>query len=239
MLQSSIGRSALIGAGVVGLTFAGAAATAGTTVFQLMDHPDSNAAPPGYGLRLDNLFGGLSGASGGVTTFSFDATNDVYLSVTDSGSDITINVFGTVFGGEDAGSSYGFGEGAYDLSFTFQFNVAEDGTGWVVAPSSSGNQGTLVSQGNSDVPAGESFHFYDFSGNSFLFLQDDHRLSGHSERNQGFWVGRGWNTYDSSGAETSGTQDWLFMGTPIPSPMAAGLGLVGLGGVMGARRRRM
>lgn len=235
MTQSRIGRLAL-GAGGA-LAIAGAA-SAETTTFRLMDHPDGNQSPPGYGLRLDNLFGGMSGASGGVTSFSFDVHDDVRMAVVESGGDIDIHINGTIFGGEDSGSGYGFGEGSYELDFTFEFNVAEDGTGWVVAPSSSGNKGTLTSLGNADVPAGETFQFYDFSGNSFLFLQDDHRLDGFPQRGEGFWVGRGWNTYFSDGRASAGTQDWLFMGELIPTPAAAGLGLAGFGFVAGSRRRR-
>jgi len=221
---------------IAGLSL-GAAAHAGTSKFDLSDHPDGNANPPGYGLRLDGLFGGRAGASGGVTTFSFDPFNVSLLVNDDDPSMISINIVGTVYGGEDTGAGYGFGEGAYDLDFTYNFNVAPDGTGWKVAPANAGNNGTLTSLGNADVAAGETFSFFDFADTSFLFLQDDHRLGGHAEAGQGFWVGRGWVTMDPDGETRRGTKDYLFLGKSVPAPLGAGFGAAGVL-ALGVRRRR-
>ncbi|MEC9373967.1 MAG: hypothetical protein VYC34_08990 [Planctomycetota bacterium] len=225
---------------VAGLTLGAvaASASAGTTVFQLFDHPDGTDNPPPYGLRMDGLFDGMSGATGGVTSFSFDHFGDVLMTVNDNGSTITINIAGTVYGGEDVGATYGFGEGAYEIDFTYNFNVQAQGTGYVVQPSNSGNVGSITSLGNIDVPMGTSRNFYDFSGNSFLFLQDEHRLAGHSQAGQGFWVGRGWHTMFADGRDTAGTQDWLFLGQMIPTPSAVAFGAFGLAGVAGTSRRR-
>ena len=222
----------------IALAAVAASASAANTVLQLSDHPDGTANPPAYGLRMDGLFGGMAGANGGITSFSFDHFGDVLMTVNDDGSTITMNIAGTVYGGEDVGATYGFGEGAYEIDFTYNFNVVAQGTGWTVSPSNSGNHGTITSLGNGDVPMGTEFNFYDFSGNSFLFLQDDHRLAGRSQAGQGFWVGRGWNTMAADGRETPGTQDWLFLGQMIPTPTAVAFGAFGLAGVAGTSRRR-
>ena len=212
-----------------------AAAQAGitTTIFSLADHPDGDRADPTYGLRLDNLFQDLG--TGGATTFSFDVVGDTTLTVTDDGmGGISIDIAGTVYGGVDTGSEYGFGEGAYTLTYSYDINVMADGSGWVVTDEGMGNSGMLVSQGNADIAAGEMFPFAGFtSGDApiFKFLQDGHRLAGY----KGFedaWVGRGWHSVDG----ISGTQDFLFVGRLVPSPGAAMA--LACGGLLGVARRR-
>ena len=215
----------------------GAAAQAGTHKFDLSDHPDGNASPPGYGLRLDHLFDGRAGASGGTTTFSFEPFNVSLIVNDDDPGMISINIVGTVYGGEDSGSGYGYGEGAYAVDFTYAFNVVEDGTGWRVTPANAGNNGTLTSLGNADVAAGETFSFFDFDSTSFLFLQDDHRLGGHSEAGMGYWVGRGWLTLDEEGDNRRPTKDWLFIGKVVPAPTGVAMGAVGLVALCARRRR--
>jgi len=89
----------------------------------LVDHPDAAKAPPPYGIRLDNLFQQTSddtsslfdgSGPGGVTTFSF-TNGDMKLQVikNDSG-ELRIEITGTVFGGKDTGSGYGFGSATFD-----------------------------------------------------------------------------------------------------------------------------
>ncbi len=226
-------------AATAALVVASAAMAGGTTYFRLFDHPDGNASPPGYGLRFDNLFSdnGYGAAAGGVTTFSFV---DVIMTVTDTGSSLSINIAGELFGGEDAGSSYGFGEGAYELDFTYSVNVVADGTGYRVTADDAANAGTLTAV--TGDATGAVFAMRDFMDPSFLFLQDDHRLGGHSEAGEGFWVGRGWLA-DAAG-DGSGTRDFLFIGEMldgpppiIPLPMSGAMGLAGLA-VVATRRRR-
>ncbi|MCC6283728.1 MAG: hypothetical protein IT439_00290 [Phycisphaerales bacterium] len=218
---------------------AGLANASVVTTFTLSDHPDGNANPPGYGLRFDGLFTGRAGATGGTTTFSIDAGHARLRVIDDTGTGggLTIRIWGTVYGGEDTGSGYGYGEGFYDIDMTYVMNVAASGTGWIVTGADAGNAGSIVSQGNGDVGAGEAFHFTDKgdgSGRTFLFLQDEHRLGGYPQAGQGYWVGRGWHM--SSDGLNHLTRDWLFLGTLVPTPGA--LGLLGLAGLAAARRRR-
>ena len=214
-------------------------ASAGTSFFSLSDHPDGNANPPGYGLRFDGLFAGEAGANGGVTTFSMNTFGNTILSVATAGMSTTISITGTLYGGEDTGASYGFGEGSYELSMTYTVNVNAQGTGWVVSGPNAGNAGTLTAL-SGDV-AGNVYDLRDFGTPSFLFLQDEHRLGGHDEAGDGFWVGRGWLA-DASG-DRGLTRDFLFLGeainrpplVPLPAPVA--LGLAGLGMISMPRRR--
>lgn len=219
---------------------AASAASATSTFFSLSDHPDGNANPPGYGMRFDGLFAGEAGAAGGVTTFSFNAFANTILEVVDNGGgDLSITITGTLFGGEDTGSGYGFGEGSYELEMTYNVGVTANGTGWEVTSADASNAGALTAL-TGDV-AGNVYDIGDFSSPSFRFLQDEHRLGGHAEAGQGFWVGRGW--LQGNDGRTS-TRDFLFLGEKLPGgppivplPATAGLGLAGLGLIAGARRR--
>ena len=215
-------------------------ASADSVFFSLSDHPDGGANPPGYGLRLDGLFSGEMGAAGGTTTFSFDHFGDTVMEVATSGMTTTISISGTVYGGEDNGASYGFGEGSYAFEMTYNVGVSPSGTGYVVTTADPMNTGSLTAL--SGALAGNVYDLRDFSTPSFRFLQDEHRLGGHAEAGQGFWVGRGWLA-DGNGSRP-GTRDLLFLGEMmnpapmVPLPTSAGLGLAGLGLVAGTRRRR-
>ncbi|HBS28112.1 MAG TPA: hypothetical protein DEB06_01380 [Phycisphaerales bacterium] len=204
--------------------------------FQLADHPDGNINPPPYGVRFDDIFNVAPFNQPGNATFSFDAFDNVVLSVfEDAPNDYRITIAGTVFGGVDAGGSYGFGAGAYSLFFEYEANVSPSGTGWIVTNEDPLNDGTITSLGNPDVPNGTVFTLEDEFGNppgfSFAFLQDEHRLAGHPQANQGYWVGRGW--FEGHGGIT---RDFLFIGK-VPTPGAGTALLLGLGFVTGRRRR--
>jgi hypothetical protein len=204
--------------------------------YTLQDHPDGNINPPPYGLRFDDIFASAPFNRPGAATFSFNAFDNVILSVfEDAPGDYRITIGGTVFGGLDVGATYGFGAGAYDLAFEYSANVAPSGTGWIVNSDSPLNAGTLTSQGNADVPNGTVFSLQDEFGNppgfSFAFLQDEHRLSGYPQAGQGYFVGRGW----MEGHSGSVTRDFLFIA--VPTPGAGGALALGLA-LAGARRRR-
>jgi hypothetical protein len=219
----------LVAAGTFALAaapIAGAGITPTTLLVQ--DHPDALQAPPSYGLRLDNIFAPLGGPSG-FTTFSFNQFNNTMLTIDND----SITIAGTVYGGHDEGTSWGFGEGAYALAFTYNQNVSTVADGWTAAQSAT-NTGTLTALGNNNgVPMGTVFQLADMNdptGLSFLLLQDGHRLT--PEQIQGMndpWVGRGWMTVpDGQG----GTRDWIFVAIPAPGTA------MGLGMMMAAAGRR-
>ena len=240
-----------VGALVLGTGFAQAGTV--VTTFRLGDHPAGNAAEPFYGLRLDNLFevapnagtGAVGmGANGGVTSFSFSESRpddtSVKLTVTDStmdGGGITLNIAGRAYGGEDDGSGYGFGEGFYNIDFTYGFNVLEGDGGWMIDPQSASNLGTITAEGNGDVDAGATWTFYEqvITSNPFLFVPDGHRLGAGGTDAGSSFVGRGWVTYNEDGSNFRGVQDWLFVVVPTPSAALAAIPMLGM---IGLRRRR-
>ena len=201
-------------------------------IFSLTNHPDGNIAPPTYGLRLDGV---LTGDISDRTTFSFDESGDVELTVTDAtmdGGGITIEITGTVFGGVvDTANDVYMNPMQYTIDFTYEANVIDSGGGWkVTGIDNTSNIGTLTKVGSNDPD--DLFTIVDDDNNSFLFKPDGHRLSGDSST----WVGRGWLTTNLNGNNVSGTQDWLFVGQEIPEPGT--LALLGLGATMLIRRRK-
>ena len=169
------------------------------TEFLLGDHPDGAAQDPSYCLRLDNLLAGVPGAAGGITTFSCETGGaSARLVVNETAGTMTIS--GTVYGGEDAGSTYGFGEGLYQVDMTWQpINV--DALGWTVSLGNGVGSITALS----GAAAGFSMDLYDYGMDpSMLFLEDGHRIGDSS------WVGRGWITNDPGRSNWAGTQDWIF-----------------------------
>lgn len=220
---------------LVGVLALAAGADADVRVFKLLNHPDAGARPPGYGLRLDGLFAGQPGASGGVTTFSFEES-DVFLTITEDVSGIEINIKGEVYGGEDSGTGYGYGEGFYDLDFTWRVGVATTSTGWKVNGNSpASNNGDLAG----GFPAIAPINLFDNGANSFFFQQDDDRLDGHPDFfGKGFFVGRGWLTTNANGQPSGGTRDFIFIGYEVPAPGAGALAGLALGASALRRRRR-
>ena len=93
-----------------------------STLYRLSDHPDGVLAAPDYGLRLDSLFEGLPGATDAGITFSFD-TKDAMVWARHDVANNTLRIFGTVYGGEDVESAYGFGEGHYQIYMVYNANA--------------------------------------------------------------------------------------------------------------------
>ena len=212
-------RSRTACAAWMSLALAASAAPGAIMEFTLTDHPGGNINPPPYGLRLDGAFASLGG-TGGPATFSFDAAlnddtrDNVTLTMDTTTNAITIA--GEIYGGEYDNGSYGFGEGWYDLSFTYSTNVAPDGDGWFVDGDPLANLGTLTSQASSSLGPGEVITFFDSAmPDSFLFLPDGYRIDG----NDSSFVGRGWFSLDPDGGSPppGSSLDWLFIGVPAPS----------------------
>ncbi|MEQ8318019.1 MAG: hypothetical protein RIE77_00945 [Phycisphaerales bacterium] len=223
---------------LTGFALAGAAMADPVVLFQsaLGDHPDGHARPPGYGLRLDNMFEGFG--AGGTTTFSFEENGArvvmKILDTTGDGNADAINISGKVYGGQDSGSGYAFGEGMFRLDFTLAMGVNTESNGWT-AESFASNSGVMTAMaGNGDLLEGTTFNFYqqsDAMAKDFAILTDQHRFPGFAGH-----VGRGWVTFNSDGSNSRGTQDFLFITIPLPG--SAGLAMAGLG-LVAVRRRRM
>ncbi len=223
-MSSKLGIKPLCAAGVV-CAFAGiAAATPTISVFDLSNHPDGNAAPPSYGLRIDGMMGG-----GTTVVFSFV---DVQLTVTDNtmdGGDITMRIQGMVEGGEVSGNAFADPE-MYNLDFSYLANVETFSGGWrVLGTNNALNVGSIAPVGGDPE---DVFTVTDNDNNSFIFAPDGHRIAGDNSS----WVGRGWLTTDPNGINSPGTQDWLFVGALVPAPGSAAL--LALGGIAAIKRRR-
>lgn len=218
-MKKQLGMCAIVGALALG-------ADAGGLVigeFALADHPDGSAAPPLYGLRLDNIL------DSGTVTLSMDHFGDTVLTVVDDGGNLSINIAGTLWGGQISGNAYVSAE-AYVVDMNYTVNVNPNGGGWVVAGVDAANSGSITR-----VSDNMSWDLYTVSdgSNSFVFRPDDHRLP--TDAND--WVGRGWLSTNDDGTDSGGgNQDWLFTATEIPAPGSALLALAGVA-VMGRRRR--
>lgn len=185
-------------------------ANAQPNFFRLHDHPDGAAAPPTYGIRLDRLFQDHPGANGGQTTFSFSNPEDK-TSVTLRRNGLNFRIRGHVYGGEDVGTSYGYGANRYRLSYDIVSGVRTLGDGW--AAKAPGNSGFIRRPNFEQLLFSKGLS----NGDAFLLRRDGHRLNGHPQQALNPFVGRGWLMFNDSFPVGGGSQDFLFLAEPIPA----------------------
>lgn len=211
---------ALAAAGLLlGLPTASQAATIASGTYFANNHPDGNARPPGYGLRLDGL---EDGDANTIYTFDFEAPGAAMFLTYDS-SAARIRIFGTAFGGEDDGTQH-LNPAFYDIDFTY-VGVTMEGDTLV----SDQGRGSITKQGGATT----FMHAYAGKHDHAFYLGPNHRgFVGDS--------GRGWLKY-AGNREYMQSSDWLFtLGPAVPEPSGAlifGAGLLVAAG--SARRRRL
>lgn len=203
--------------------------------YQLLDHPDGNAAPPLYGLRLD-------GIGPGTQTFSFTENGAAVSMVYNAGAG-TATIEGVVYGGQDVGATWS-NPGFYSIFFEYTGLSQCDSAGNfndICAEIPNNGSGVGLNRGWID-PFGPdpTIDLADYTSGSHapVTFQFGDETNGH----RGFQglSGWGWLATDfGNGFVRGGTQDWLFTAIkvdtpnePVPEPgtmILLGTALLGLG----------
>ncbi len=195
----------------------------------LEDHPDGNAGPPGYGLRLDELIDVTPGHD--VFTFSFDAPGtDMRIDITEVATDeFELHIFGTAFGGLVQNNEYVAAfSGLVDIDFVYMLAHPVNGDDdYIVTTPNFTNTGMITFEG-------EMIDLFDRANAEGFTLQlGDEDGTGH----RGFDGISGWGWVDHG---TAGTHvydsDWLF--TVIPTPGSGVLLSMALAIAAHGKRRR-
>ena len=258
IFKLSFKRHVLVGmSGVIALFFLVSPTRATIWEFQLHSHEDGGAAPPSYGLRLDELLN----VSGNHDIFTFDFDHDQTTSMSLFFDDVLnkIGISGTVFGGLNSGNGYATSDvGYWNVFFEYTANVTHGavdpfGTGTVditVNSNSPNNMGIIDPLFNLSTGNSASISLVDYTGNhdfSFKFNNtssvDARRLK---DNNSNFYPGYdantivGWGWVNHSGNPHVAASDWLFTGNAVPEPstfLLFGIGLLSILGI-GYRRRK-
>jgi len=209
-----------------GPAFGGLVLRPGTYV--LGDHPDGNAGPPSYGLRLDELMD-VTGEHD-VFTFSFDhADADMRIDITEVATDeYELRIYGTAFGGLVQDNQYHPAlSGVVDIDFVYMLAHPVGGDDdYIVTTKNFSNTGEITFMGTMI----NLFDRANSEGYSFRLGNEDDDLGHRFESGVSGW---GWLDHGTAGTHVY-SSDWLF--TVIPTPGSVALLSVAL--VFGARRNR-
>ena len=236
-------RHAVSAASVIGaftLLSSASALDINAGTYELGNHPDGNAAPPGYGLRTDELVDVT--ANNDVFTFDFeDDASNMQLTYDDVAN--TIRIFGTAFGGLDTGTGYHAdwsGTWSIDVTYSNVTLAEEDDDLWHIdnPPTFIGSL-SLIAGGEkiTETHTTPTNLFTDAEEAVVFRLGDDKDNNGH----RGHDGISGWGDLqrirDQAAFGDGGY--WLFTmsTTPVPAPAPTALMATGVF-AMGIRRRR-
>lgn len=230
-MERFVPRTVAIATACIGLSSFVSTANATMVSYRLANHPDGSARPPAYGLRLDELYDATPNHD--LFTFDFDHASSIMQMDLDVAAG-TLRIHGWVYGGRDTGSAYANDQylGVYTVDMLYVAgvsNVPGDDDVWVTGPTMS-NWGTIIAPSNDAIPLTN----VDMGGHSFRLGNEDNDL-GH----RGFAgiSGWGWINHGADPMRHVESSDWLFTASPVPTPGAASLAMIGLS-LIGAGRRR-
>jgi len=197
----------------------------------LQDHPDGNAAPPTYGLRLDELINVTPGHD--RFTFSFDHPLALMqLELTEVGpGEFSIHIWGTAFGGLIVNHQYDpLLSGLAEIDFTYMLAEQVDGDDddLIVTTPNFTNTGSIIFDGLTI----DLFDRANSAGFSFRLGNED-----NDQGHRGFDGISGWGWLDHGVAGNHvNSSDWLF--TVVPTPGTTALMAIAVALFAGGRRRR-
>ncbi len=184
----------------------------------LGDHPDGNAGPPNYGLRLDELIDVTPGHD--VFTFSFDhADADMRIDITEVATDeYELRIYGTAFGGLVENNEYVAAfAGLVDIDFVYMLAHPVNGDDdYIVTTPNFTNTGMITFEG-------EMIDLFDRANSEgYTFrLGDENDDLGH--RGSSGVSGWGWFDHGTAGTHIY-SSDWLFkVNGVVPTPGTAAL----------------